>query len=139
MKTMKWILSIAIVIYIGIVALFETWLGITQPRGDNSRTMVITTTDSSGEPHDRVVTRIESEGQLYVAVNHWPRLWYWRILDNPAVQINIKDVVGDYTAVELEGKEYDRINAVRPLSLRFRILTGFPPRRLLQLNPRSEY
>ena len=138
MKIMKYILIAVIVIYIGIVALFETWLGITQPRGDNSQTIVITTTDSSGEPHARVVTRIESEGQLYVAVNHWPRLWYWRILDNQAVQANVDDVVGDYTAVELEGKEYDRINAVRPLPLTFRILTGFPPRRLLHLNPRSE-
>ncbi|MEM7017800.1 MAG: nitroreductase/quinone reductase family protein [Pseudomonadota bacterium] len=137
MKIMKWLLIGIIIIYVGIVALFETWLGITQPRGDNSRTIVITTTDSSGESHDRVVTKIENEGQLYVAVNHWPRMWYWRILDNPAVKVKIEGVVGDFTAIELEGAEYDKINAVRPLPLTFRILTGFPPRRMLHLVPRE--
>lgn len=133
MKALK-ILLILAVIYVGIVALFESLLGYFQPA--NESTMVITTTDSAGNQNDRVLAQVESGGQLYAAANHWPRAWYRQALANPAVQVTINGATADYEAVPVEGAEHDRVNADRSLGLGFRILTGFPPRYFLRLEPR---
>ena len=57
--------------YVGIVVLFESLLGIVQPAGD--ATLLIVTVAADGSESGRVVSRLESGGQLYVAANHWPR------------------------------------------------------------------
>ena len=129
MKALK-IIGILFVVYVGIVVAFETWLGIAQPYGEGM--MIITTTDDSGERKPRVVAKLESDGNLYVAVNHWPRAWY-----NPAVTVTIDDVENPYQAVEVTGAEYVRVDAEHSLPTAFRILTGFPPRYLLRLDPRD--
>ena len=73
---MRWtkILMIVALVYVGIVATFESLLGYFQPADE--QTMVITTYDSKGRGVDRVVARLESDGALYVAANHWPRAWF---------------------------------------------------------------
>ncbi|MCR9260414.1 MAG: hypothetical protein NXH95_11870 [Pseudomonadaceae bacterium] len=134
MKALK-IIGILFLVYVGIVVAFETWLGIAQPYGEGM--MIITTTDDNGESTPRVVAKLESDDNLYVAVNHWPRAWYNQILDNPAVTVTIDDVENPYQAVEVSGAEYDQVNAEHSLPLAFRILTGFPPRYLLRLDPRD--
>jgi hypothetical protein len=136
MKLVK-IAVIVLVLYAGVVAAFETWLGRAQPGGGRGQTILITTVDPDGTRHDRVVSRIDSGGQLYVAANHWPRAWYRRALQNPEVQVSIDGQPGDYTAVPVEGEEHGRVNADRPLGLVFRVLTGFPPRYFLRLEPRA--
>ena len=73
MKIVK-ILAIVVGIYAALVALFETWLGYSQPMAGN--TIVITTTDDDGAKKDRVVSGLDDNGTLYVAANHWPRAWY---------------------------------------------------------------
>ncbi len=50
---------------------FESLLGVFQPAGQG--TFVMTTTAEDGTRNDRVVAHLESNGQRYVAVNHWPR------------------------------------------------------------------
>jgi len=127
----KKILIGLVILYVLVVAGFETMLGYNQP--ENQGTLVITTFDE-GEPHDRVVARIHIEDELYVAVNHWPRLWYWQLLDEPMVRIRYGEVDAMFQAVPVEGDEaFARVDAARPLSLNFRILTGFPPRHFVQL------
>lgn len=127
----KKILVGLLVLYVLIVVGFESMLGYTQP--ENQSTLVITTFDE-GEPHDRVVSRIHIDDELYVAVNHWPRLWYWQLLDEPVVRIRYGDVDGMFRAVPVEGQRaFERVEQARPLSLQFRILTGFPPRHFVQL------
>jgi hypothetical protein len=127
----KKILIGLLVLYVLIVVGFESMLGYTQP--ENQGTLVITTFDE-GEPHDRVVSRIHIDDELYVAVNHWPRLWYWQLLDEPVVRIRYGDVDGMFRAVPVEGQRaFERVEQARPLSLQFRILTGFPPRHFVQL------
>ena len=127
----KKILIGILALYVLIVVGFESMLGYTQP--ENQGTLVITTFDE-GEPHDRVVSRIHIDDELYVAVNHWPRLWYWQLLDEPVVRIRYGDVDGMFRAVPVEGQTaFDRVEQARPLSLQFRILTGFPPRHFVQL------
>ena len=127
----KKILIGLLALYVLIVVGFESMLGYTQP--ENQGTLVITTFDE-GEPHDRVVSRIHIDDELYVAVNHWPRLWYWQLLDEPVVRIRYGDVDGMFRAVPVEGQRaFERVEQARPLSLQFRILTGFPPRHFVQL------
>ena len=132
-RTLK-IAVIVVLAYVGIVVAFESLIGFVQPAG--SSTLVITTFDPSGTPHDRVVSRLASDGKLYVAANHWPRAWYRRALENPQVQATIDGAKADYTAVPVAGAEHDRVNADNPLPVVFRILTGFPPRYFVRLDPR---
>ena len=129
------IVLILVVVYAGIVTAFESLIGTFQPTNDG--TLVITTFDANQKPHPRVVARLENEGHLYVAANHWPRAWYRRALANPEVQAKIEGNTGDYTAVPVTGEEHDRVSADRPLPAVFRILTGFPPRYFLRLDPRA--
>ena len=82
MKAAK-LVAIALLLYVGVVLTFESLLGYFQPAGQ--ATLVITTTADDGAANDRVVARLESNGHLYVAANHWPRAWYNRALENPNV------------------------------------------------------
>jgi F420H(2)-dependent quinone reductase len=132
MKALKVVL-IAALVYVGIVVTFESLLGYIQPRAGS--TLVITTFDPNGMPHDRVVSRLESDGQLYVAANHWPRAWYHRALENPEVQVTVDGEKRDYRAVPVTGAEHDRVARENGVPLAFRILTGFPPRYFVRLDP----
>jgi|TARA_B100001105_G_scaffold155230_1_gene124718 hypothetical protein len=134
MKAVK-IIGILVLVYVGVVVIFESLLGYYQPA--NEQTLVITTANADGISSDRVLARIESEGNLYVAVNHWPRTWYYKALDNPQVQITIDEEKKDYLAVPVEGAEIEQVDNARPLGIGFRILTGFPPRHFVRLDPSS--
>ena len=133
MKALK-IVAIGFVVYLGIVVAFESLIGYFQPR--SGATLVITTFDGDGAPHDRVVSRLESDGRLYVAANHWPRAWYHRALENSDVQVALDGQKGDYRAVPVAGVEHDRVDSQNSLGPVFRILTGFPPRYFVRLDPR---
>ena len=132
-KAIKILIIIALV-YIGIVVLFESLLGYFQPA--NQSTLVIGTSDGDGTFNDRVVARLESGGQIYVAANHWPRAWYRQALDNPNVLATLDSEPVEYTAVPISGAEHDRVDNENSLGLVFRILTGFPPRYFVRLDPR---
>ncbi len=133
---MKAVKLFAIVLggYVGIVVAFESLLGFFQPAGEG--TLVITTTDKDGNTNDRVLSRLESSGQLYVAANHWPRAWYDQALKNPDVGIALDSERTAHRAVPVTGEEHDRVNDENSLGLAFRVLTGFPPRYFLRLDPR---
>lgn len=133
MKLVKIVVIVAFV-YVGIVVAFESLIGVLQPA--NEATLVITTFED-GTGHDRVVSRLTSDGKLYVAANHWPRAWYERALANPDVQATIDGAKGDYRAVPVTGAEHDRVDAENALPFVFRVVTGFPPRYFLRLDPRG--
>lgn len=130
MKTAK-ILGIILLIYVGIVAGFESMLGYFQPQAGS--TMVITTLDEQNQRHSRVVARLENLGQLYAAANHWPRAWYHQALANPVVQVTFQGETHTYRVKPVSGPEHEQIAAGKPLGLGLRILTGFPPRKFLRL------
>jgi hypothetical protein len=133
MRALK-IVVIGVLVYVGIVVAFESLIGYFQPRAGS--TLVITTFDEGGTAHDRVVSRLESDGHLYVATNHWPRAWYKRALAHPEVQATLDGEKRDYRAVPVTGAEHDRVEREHPLGVAFRILTGFPPRYFVRLDPR---
>lgn len=134
MKVIK-TLAIALVAYALVVVVFESLLGYFQPQSE--QTLTITTFDADGDAHDRVLTGLSSGGQSYVAVNHWPRAWYHRTLDNPNVRITQNGETADYVAVPVAGEERNRVEAEYPAGLVFRFLTGFPPRHILRLDPQG--
>ncbi len=119
--------------YIVLVATFESLLGYFQPA--NQSTLVIRTTNNAGVANDRVLARIENDGQLYVAANHWPRAWYRQALENQRVQITLENGTGNYLAVPVNDQEHDRVNGANSLGLVFKFLTGFPPRYFVRLDP----
>ena len=133
MKAAKRI-AIALVIYIGTVVAFESLLGYVQPAGQG--TLVIITAAEDGTRSGRVVARLDSNDQLYVAANHWPRAWYRRALEQPNVQVTLNGETGDYRAVPVTGAEHDRVNDEHGLGVVFRLLTGFPPRYFVRLDAR---
>ncbi len=133
MKALK-IGAIVVLIYVGIVAAFESLIGYFQPASGS--TLVITTFDDDATPHERVLSRLEADGQPYVAANHWPRAWYDRALENPEVQVALDGEKRDYRVVPVTGAEHDRVDGENSLGVVFRILTGFPPRYFLRLDPR---
>jgi hypothetical protein len=127
------ILAIVLIVYVGIVALFESSIGYFQPAGGT--TIVITTTDRSGNANDRVVQRLESGGQLYVAANHWPRRWYRHVLERPDLQVTADGQKRAYRAVQVSAEEHERVNAEHPVGPVARFLMGFPPRKFVRLDP----
>ncbi len=134
MKVVK-IIAIVALVYVGIVVLFESLLGYYQPAG--ATTLTITTTDADGNTNDRVLAALESNDQLYVAANHWPREWYNQVLENPQVQIRMdgEDAKDSYLVVVLDEAEQSRVDGEHPLGVVIRILTGFPPRYIVRLDP----
>jgi hypothetical protein len=135
MKVLK-VGAILILVYLAIIVAFESMIGFFQPR--SGAVLVITTLDSDGSSHDRVVSRLASDGKLYVAANHWPRAGYERALANPEVQAEFDGQRAAYTAVPVSGAEHERVDADNRLPVVFRILTGFPPRYFLRLDPKPQ-
>ncbi len=133
MKAVK-ILTITLGGYVAIVVAFESLIGYFQPAGDS--TLVITTTDEAGNSNDRVLSRLQSNGRIYVAANHWPRAWYNRALENPDVEVTRDGEKTARLAVPVTDDEHDRVDSDNSLPLAFRFLTGFPPRYFLRLDPR---
>jgi hypothetical protein len=133
MKVVRILLILALA-YVGVVVLFESLIGYFQPAGEG--TIVVTTVDADGNPHDRVVSRLDSDGKLYVAANHWPRAWYRQALANPDLQITIDGERRSVRAVPVEPAEHERLMREHAHGIVFRILTGFPPRKFLRLDPR---
>ena len=132
MKALK-IAGIVFLVYVAIVVVFESLIGYFQPEGGD--TVVITTFDAQGEGRERVLSGLDSGDAFYVAVNHWPRAWYRRALENPRVRVARDGETQDYLAVPVTDEEHDRVNAEHPIPIVVSFLMGFAPRRFLRLDP----
>jgi hypothetical protein len=126
------ILSLFAVTQTGCMTAFAAF----QPENVGGDTIVITTFDGDGKSYDRVLSPIEDDGQLFISVNHWPRAWYWRVLDNPNVTVTRGGQKTDYTAVRLSGAERDYMFEEHGFPWPVYIFTGFAPREFLRLDPR---
>jgi len=133
MKLLKPV-SIAAAAYLVVIVGFESMIGYFQPA--DASTLTLTTFDGDGTAHDRVLSRLESGGRIYVATNHWIRSWYERALQRPDVQASFDGQHRDYRAVPVDGAERERVTREHPLPAALRVLTGFPPRYLVRLDPR---
>ena len=134
MNLVKKILLIVLIIYIGIVMVYESWVGYSQPQGEGMVT--INTTSDEGTISGRVVSLLKSNDSLYIARNHWPKRWYNQALANPEITVESKGTKTNYLAVPVTGNEYDQVDTDNPLPTFFRFLTGFPPRYFIRLDPK---
>ena len=140
MKAIRW-LAIALGIYAGIVVSFETLVVVMGKRQaarglqPDEKWLMISTTDAHGK-NDTVVAGVESAEHLYVSTNHWPRGWYNRAIQNPDVEITRAGERKPYRAVPVSGEELVRVAQDYHLPWIIRVLTGFPPRHYLRLDPR---
>ncbi len=106
-----------------------------QPEDIGGQTIVITTLDEEGQPHERVVTPIDDDGTLVVAANHWPRAWYRRALANPEVTVERGGETKAYRAVPVSEEERERLLDNSGFPKFAYLLTGFAPRQFLRLEP----
>jgi hypothetical protein len=97
---------------------------------------LVLTTAEEGRRIDTVVAGVESDGKLYVSANHWLRGWYQRALQNPEVEVTRAGEQRAYRAGVVSGEEWGRIARDYHLPFWIRLLTGFPPRSFLRLDPR---
>ena len=135
MKGLK-IAGILVIGYVGLVVGFESLIGFFQPQTSDS--LVLTTIEADGARRDRVLERLEGDGRIYVASNHWLRGWYHAALANPSVRMTFGGKTGDYEAVPVTGdEEFRRIDDANERPFLFKVLTGFPPRFLIRLDPRE--
>ncbi len=125
---------IAAAAYVLLVVAFESLIGYFQPFGGDS--IVIVTTGDDGARSERVLSRRDIDGNLYVAANHWPRQWYRQAMEYPQVEVATDGEPAPYLAVPLSGAELARVAEAYDVGLLVRFLTGFPPRRFLRLDPR---
>lgn len=129
------IVAVVLLCYVALVVLFESMLGYFQPQAGN--TIAITVYSDEGEAHQRIVSLLNSNDSMYVAVNHWPRAWYRQARANPDIDVTMDGNTEPYRAVFVENdSEYDRVQADNPTGIVFRFLTGFPPRYFFRLDPR---
>ena len=128
------IFSIVFIVYAALVATFESLLGYYQPSSPSS--VVIITSDDDGKKYRRVLSRLDSNGQLYVARNHWPRAWHRRALNNPEVEVVVDGTEANYVAVPVSEVEHQQLSEAHPRGLVFQFMTGFPPRYLIRLDSR---
>lgn len=140
-KTMRRF-GFAVVGYVAVVVVFAAFVGVMGQRdaerglAPGDAFVVLVTRAADGSARDTVVAAVESDGQLYVAANHWSREWYERALANPELELIRSGVRTPVRAVPVAGDELARIERDYTLPLVMRILTGFPPRRFLRLDPR---
>ena len=107
-----------------------------QPTNIGVPVLTLTTFAADGSANDRVLARLEDDGKLYVSANHWPRAWYHRAVKNPNVQVTIDEAKRDYLAVPIVGAEHEGLTEEFGFPFLARILTGFPPRAYLRLDPK---
>ena len=132
MKGLK-IAGILVIGYLGLVVGFESLIGFFQPQTSDS--LVLKTAD--GARQDRVLERLEGDGRIYVASNHWLRGWYHAALANPSVRMTFGGETRDYEAVPVtDDEEFRRIDDANTRPFLFKVLTGFPPRYLIRLDSR---
>jgi len=122
--------------YVGLIIAFESTMGILQP--EQGQVLKITTTGDDGVANDRVLSWLDDDGTVFVSANHWPRAWYKEAIANPQVQVSIDGQGGDYLAVQIDDDaEWERLDTKFAHPFMFRLITGFPPRLFLRLDPKE--
>jgi len=97
--------------------------------------VTLTTFNAQGEAIDTIMGGVRVNEQLYVAANHWPRAWINRAIARPDVLVTLRGQQENYRAFTLDAAERAEVVEVYRFPFLFRMLTGFPPRVFLRLEP----
>ena len=127
------ILLITLLGYVGFVALMEGLIGFIQPDMDGG--VSLTTTDAEGKTSQRMLAGARLDGKLYIASNHWLRGWYREALAQSRVSAEVDGVRAGYSAIPIEGEEWDRVSDAYRMGFVLRFICGFAPSKFLRLDP----
>lgn len=122
-----------LIAYVGVVVAFESLIGIAQPESES--TIVLTTVDADDAQHKRVLSLLIVDEKKYVSVNHWPRAWWRRTIENPDVLVTQEGETKPHRAIQVSGEEFNAVQRAHPRSPLMMFLTGFSPRRIVRLDP----
>jgi hypothetical protein len=128
--------------YVALVVALEIFVGVMGSRqaarglAPDDDYVALVTRDDANAAHSTVVAGVEIDGRLYVAANHWPRAWHRRALAHPEIELTRGGGTSPVRAVPVSGEELARVERAYALPLFLRVLTGFPPREFLRLDPR---
>jgi hypothetical protein len=86
---------------------------------------VLTTVDADGARQDRVLERLEGDGRVYVASNHWLRGWYHAALANPSVRMTFGGKTRDHEAKSAVPRVSVTVG-IPGLSARLRVVLSAP-------------
>jgi hypothetical protein len=119
-------------------------IGYLQPQREG--TLVLRVFDESGEGRETVLRQIVMEnGERYLWSAKWFRGWYYKALDNPAVELTVDGTTSDWIALEVtDEKTIDRVvgsqrQGVSPVLWWFGQSTVlFAPIKIIKLMPRTE-
>ncbi len=90
-----------IVGYVVLALLLGGLIAYFQPQRDG--TLILRTFDQSGNAHETVLRNIQdTDGGRWLWSAKWFRGWYYRALENPAVEIVVGDKVEQRLAVEVD-------------------------------------
>ncbi len=91
---------IVLAAYITIGLLFGGAIGYFQPQ--DSGTARLRTIDSDAQQHETVLRFVEDEsGQIWLLSGQWFRGWFYRVLENPDIELVRNEKATAYHAVEI--------------------------------------
>ncbi len=97
------IVTIVFGVYVMLGLGIDAAIGYYQPQGGN--TAVLRTFDAQGQSQETVLGLLDDDGQLWVESGHWWRGWYYRVLENPRVELVRGDRVDVFLAVPVNTSE----------------------------------
>ena len=114
----------------------DSWAGAGRTGHQPGESWLVITTPRCGCEHRHTSWAAWRATPPDVSANHWPRGWYRRAVANPEVEVVRGGEKLAFRAVPVTGAERDQISRDYPLPFWVRLLTGFPPRSYLRLDPR---
>ena len=97
--------------FVVLALLFDAWVGASQPRlSPGAGEGVLHTFDAEGARHDtRLAVVDDAEENVWVQSGHYFRGWYYRALENPAVEFTRGGETRPYTAVAIDTPESEAL------------------------------
>ena len=95
MKVVR-IAAIVFGVYVVLGLSIDAAIGYFQPQSES--TIVLRTYDGAGDTQETVLALRDDNGQFWVESGHWFRGWYYRVLDNPNVDVIRGESVQPYRA-----------------------------------------
>ena len=97
------IVTIIFGVYVMLGLGIDAAIGYYQHQGGN--TAVLRPFDAQGQSQETVLGLLDDDGQLWVESGHWWRGWYYRVLENPRVELVRGDRVDVFLAVPVNTSE----------------------------------
>ena len=127
-------------IYLVLGLAIDAAIGSFQPQSES--TAVLRTFNDEGA-HETVLGLLDDDGQLWVESGHWFRGWYYRVLENPEVELLRSGEVAAYTAVPVDTDQaLERVTRLMGKGQGAgywvgRVMLLFAPIKPVRLDPRS--